>query len=244
MEEKTLYSGVRLKRLILSICVLALTAFALEERGYPAQAGSSWNVDSILNMMDKSAKDFHSLTAEIEHIKYTAVVKDTSKEKGHIYVRRDDKMRIEMTDPDVRTILRAGDWLFVFTPKINRVEEYDLGKNRSLVDQYVRLGFGTRAEDMKKSYLITFLGEEELDQKRVLTLELTPKSDQVRAQITKIHIWVDEASWLPIQQKFFETGSGDFVSFHYLAMKKNLKIPDSRFKQDWPKNVNRVKPRA
>jgi outer membrane lipoprotein-sorting protein len=233
-----------LKRLILLISVLTLSAFALESRISAPQANSGWNVESILNMMDKSAKDFHSLTADIEHIKYTAVVKDTSKEKGHIYVRHDEKMRIEMMDPDVRTILRAGDWLFVFTPKINRVEEYDLGKNKSLVDQYVRLGFGTRAEDMKKSYLITFLGEEELDQRKVLTLELTPKSDQVRAQITKIHIWVDEASWLPIQQKFFEAGSGDFVSFHYLGMKKNLKIPDSRFKQDWPKNVNRVKPRA
>lgn len=223
---------------------MVLCALAFAGRSHASQAGTSWNVDSILNMMDKSAKDFHSLTADIEHIKYTAVVQDTSKEKGHIYVRHDGKMRIEMTDPDVRTILRAGDSLFVFTPKINRVEEYDLGKNRSLVDQYVRLGFGTRAEDMRKSYLITFLGEEELDQKKTLMLELTPKSDQVRAQITKIHIWVDEASWLPIQQKFFEAGSGDYVSFHYLGMKKNLKIPESRFKQDWPKSVNRVKPRA
>ncbi len=233
-----------MKRLILLISVLALCAFLLGGRTQASQAGSGWNVDSILSMMDKSAKDFHSLTADIEHIKYTAVVKDTSSEKGHIYVRHDGKMRIEMTDPDVRTILRTGDSLFVFTPKINRVEEYDLGKNRSLVDQYVRLGFGTRAEDMKKSYLITFLGEEELDQKKVLMLELTPKSDQVRAQLTKIHIWVDEASWLPIQQKFFEAGSGDFVSFHYLGMKKNLKLPDSRFKQDWPKGVNHVKPHA
>jgi hypothetical protein len=30
----------------------------------------------------------------------------------------------------------------------------------------VRLGFGTRSEDLKKSYLVTFLGEEELDHKK------------------------------------------------------------------------------
>jgi outer membrane lipoprotein-sorting protein len=49
---------------------------------------------------------------------------------------------------------------------------------------------------------------------------------------------------LPIQQKFYETGSGDYIQFHYTNVMKNLKIADSRFKQDWPKDVNRVKPRG
>ncbi len=195
-------------------------------------------------MMDKSAQDFHTLTADLEHIKYTAVVKDTSTETGHIFVRRDEKMRIEIEKPDLRTILRTGDSLFIYNPKINRVEEYDLGKNRSLVDQYVRLGFGTKGEDIKKSFLVAVLGEEELDHKKTVMLELTPKSDQVRNQITKIQMWIDEASWLPIQQKFFEAGSGDYVLSHYTNVMKNLKINDAKFKQDWPKSVSRVKPRA
>jgi len=124
------------------------------------------------------------------------------------------------------------------------VEEYDLGKNRSLVDQYVRLGFGTKGEDIKKSFLVAVLGEEELDHKKTVMLELTPKSDLVRNQITKIQMWMDEASWLPIQQKFFEAGSGDYVLSHYTNVMKNLKINDAKFKQDWPKSVSRVKPRA
>ena len=72
-------------------------------------------------MMDKSAADFRSLTADLENTKYTDVVKDTSVEKGHIYVRKDSKMRIEITEPDPRTILRVGDSLSVYTPKIKRV---------------------------------------------------------------------------------------------------------------------------
>ena len=195
-------------------------------------------------MMDKSAQDFHTLTADLEHVKYTAVVKDTSTESGHIYVRRDEKMRIEFVKPDPRTILRMGESLFVYNPKINRVEEYDLGKNKALVDQYVRLGFGTRGDDIKKSYLVSVVGEEELDHKKAVVLELTPKSEQIRNQIIKIQMWVDEASWLPIQQKFFEAGSGDYFLFHYTNAMKNLKIGEVKFKQDWPKNVTRVKPRG
>src|ERR1700692_386939 len=151
----------------------------------PAQ-GAPWTTDSVLAMMDKSARDFHTLTADIEHIKYTDVVKDTSAETGTLLGRRDEKMRIEFFQPDRRTILRTGDSLFVFTPKINRVEEYDLGKNRDLVDQYVLLGFGTKSENVRKSYEVTVIGETQLDNKKTVQIELTPKSDQMRNQIARI----------------------------------------------------------
>jgi outer membrane lipoprotein-sorting protein len=206
--------------------------------------GTAWSTESVLDMMDKSARDFRTLTADIEHIKYTDVVKDTSSETGKLFVRRDEKMRIEFMTPDRRTILRNGDSLFVFTPKINRVEEYDLGKNREMVDQYVLLGFGSKSENIKKNYLVTLLGETEFDHRKTVMLELTPKSDQVRKQITRIQMWIDEASWLPVQQKFFESGSEDYLIFHYTNMMKNLKIGDSQFKQDWPKGVSRTKPRS
>jgi outer membrane lipoprotein-sorting protein len=208
------------------------------------QTAGQASTATVLAMMDKSAADFRSLTADLENTKYTDVVKDTSTETGHIFVRRDQKMRIEIVTPDPRTILRTGDSLFVYTPKIKRVEEYDLGKNRAMVDQYVLLGFGTKSQNMLKSYDVKLAGEEQLDGKKAVLLELTPKSDDVRRQITRIQMWIDESSWLPIQQKFFETGSGDYIQFHYSSVMKNLKINDSRFKQDWPKDANRVKPRG
>jgi outer membrane lipoprotein-sorting protein len=198
----------------------------------------------VLSMMGRSAQDFHSLSANVEHVKYTDVVKDTSVETGRFYVRRDDKMRIEIQKPDERTILRTGDQLYVYTPKINRVEEYDLGKNRQLVDQYVLLGFGTKVENIRKSYEVSVKDEEEFDQKKTVVLELTPKSESVARQISKIQMWIDEASWLPVQQKFFEPGSGDYFLFHYTNLMKNLKLGDVKFKPDWPKSVTKIKPRG
>ena len=208
------------------------------------QAAGRMTVDGVLRMMDSSAKSFKSLTADLEHIKYTAVVKDTSTETGQIFVRRDQKMRIEITQPDKRTILRAGDSLYLYNPKLNRVEEYNLGKNRSVVDQYVLLGFGTKSDSLRKSYEIKLAGEEDLDQRKVVLLELTPRSEEVRAQITKIDMWIDEASWLPIQQKFFEPAEGDYFQFHYTKIKENLKLGDPTFKPSWPKDASTVKPRA
>jgi outer membrane lipoprotein-sorting protein len=235
--------GPRLRRFSLFVLFTFLIFTASIAQLSRAQ-DSAWTTDSVLGMMDKSARDFHTLSADIEHTKYTDVVKDTSTETGKLFVRRDEKMRIDFMQPDRRTILRNGDSLFVFMPKINRVEEYDLGKNREMVDQYVLLGFGTKSENVRKSYLVSLVKETELDHKKVALLELTPKSDQVRKQIAKIQMWVDEASWLPIQQKFFESGSEDYLIFHYTNVMKNLKIGDSQFKQDWPKGVTRTKPRS
>lgn len=206
-----------------------------------AQNGTRPALESVLGMMDRAANDFRSLSADIERLKYTEVVKDTSTESGQIFVRRDQKLRIDFTRPDARTILRTGDSLFIYNPKINRVEEYNLGKNRALVDQYMLLGFGTKSQNMQKSYDLKLNGDEEIDHHKTYVLEMTPKSEEMRSQITKIQMWIDSSSWLPIQQKFFESGSGDYLLVKYTKMMKNLKIGDSRFKPDWPKDATRVK---
>ena len=223
---------------------IGILVVALVPRGsYPTQGSGKLNLDFVLQMMDRSAEDFKTLTAAIEHVKYTAVVKDTSTESGEIFVRKDSKMRIDFQQPDPRTIIRNGDNLYIYTPKINRVEEYNIGKNRTMADQYLALGFGTRTDTMRKTYAVALIDEEELDGHKAVVLELVPKSDDVRKQISKIHMWVDEASWLPVQQKFFETGSEDYFISHYTKVMKNLKLGDGKFKPDWPKGTKVEKPR-
>ncbi len=201
------------------------------------QASGKLTLDYALSMMDRSAADFKSLTAAIEHIKYTAVVQDTSTETGEIFVRKDSKMRIDFQSPDPRTILRNGDNLYIYTPKIKRVEVYNIGKNRAMADQYLALGFGTRSENLKRNYAVSLAGEEELDGHKAVVIELVPRSDEVKKQIAKIEMWVDEASWLPVQQKFYEAGSGDYFMSRFSKVMKNLKLGDGKFKADWPKGT-------
>jgi outer membrane lipoprotein-sorting protein len=233
-----------LRRILSNASFLLLAIVACLPLNARRQNQPRSTTEGVLAMMDKSASDFRSLSADIEQLKYTDVVKDTSKEEGQIFVRRDQKMRIEIAKPDPKTILRTGDSLFIYTPKIKRVEEYNLGKHRSMVDQYLRLGFGTKTQDIQKSFDVKLTGEEEIDRRKTFVLELTPKSDEVRKQITKIQMWIDPSSWLPVQQKFFETGGGDYFLVKYSNMMKNLKLDEAKFKQDWPKDATRVKPRS
>jgi outer membrane lipoprotein-sorting protein len=200
-----------------------------------AQGKGTWTLDSVLRQLDMQSKTFRSLSADVERTKVTVVVNDHSTETGSLLVRG-DKMLLQMKAPDARTILRTGDNLFVYTPGLNRVEEYNLGKNRTMVDQFLLLGFGTSGKELEKSYLITLLGEP--------TLELTPKSGDVRNQISKIQIWFDESSWLPVQQQFSETGSGDYFTVRYSKIVRNPSIGESQFKPHWPKNTEKARPQG
>jgi outer membrane lipoprotein-sorting protein len=219
---------------MLSLCVPALIS--------ATQGQPRWTLESVLKQLDEEAKSFRSLTANIEQTKVTVVVNDKSTESGQILVRHDDRMRIEFTQPNPRTILRTGNDLYLYNPKIKKLDQFDLGKNRALVDQFLLLGFGTSGAELQKGYLVTLLGEEEMDKHQVLKLELTPKNEDARRHISKIHMWMDESTWLSTQQQFFETGSGDYFIIRYTNLVRNPKIPDDQFKPRWPKGVKANKP--
>jgi len=233
------------RRFLVAMATFAIVgaAWAWQSTSVHAQAKGSQNLESVFRELDARAKDFHSVSADIERTKVTVVVNDKSTESGSIKVRG-DKMLLDLTAPDPRTILRAGDSLFVYTPGLKRVEEYNLGKNRALLDQFLLLGFGTDSQEMRKSYLVTFMKEDKIEDHKVIELELTPKMEAVRSQISKIQIWLDEASWLPIQQEFFEAGSGDYSIVKYSKIVRNPQLPDSQFKPRWPKGTERIHPQG
>jgi outer membrane lipoprotein-sorting protein len=231
-------------RISVWLCAMVAVASLFSTIRASTSSQTNWTLDNILKQMDAQATSFQSLTADLERTKVTVVVNDKSTESGQIIVRRDDKMRIEVTQPDARTILRDGDNFYIYNPKIHRVEEYNLGKKKSVVDQFLLLGFGTSGSSLKESYTVTLQGEDTLDNHKVLLLELLPKTDEVRKQLSKIQLWLDESTWLPVQQQFFETGSGDYYIIRYRNINRNVRIPDSEFKPHWPHGTTKIQPQA
>jgi outer membrane lipoprotein-sorting protein len=225
---------------LLSLCafIALLCTFTPPAAG---QNHGTWTTASVLHQMDSGAKDFRSLSADVERTKVTVVVNDKSSETGTIRVRG-DKMLLEMNAPEAKTILRTGDNFYLYTPGLKRVEEWNLGKNRATVEEFLMLGFGTEGKNLDKSYVVTLLGEPALDDRKTVELELVPKSEAVRKQFSRIDLWLDPSSWLPIEQKFYETGSDDYFTVKYTHVVKNPNIPDSDFKPHWPKGTERVKP--
>lgn len=234
-----------LGKIRLSVTMVAALALTLGGTGVSAkpQPRNGLTLETVLDSLTREAKDFHSLTAEVERTKVTVVVNVKSTDAGTLWIRG-DRMRLDLKTPDPRTILRAGDTIFIYTPGLKQVEEYNLGKHRDLVNEFLLLGFGTSGHDLQKGFLVTVIGEPTLDRQKTVLLELTPRAGAARNQIARIRLWLDQSSWLPLQQEFFETGTDDYFIVRYTNVSRNPEIPDSRFKPHWPKGTQKVRPEA
>ncbi len=229
------------RRIALILAIMWMVCGAASAGAGAGQNHGPWTVESVLARLDKASENFRSLSADVERTKVTVVVNDQSTEAGTIVVLG-DKMLLQMKPPDERTILRTGDAVYIYTPGLKRVEEYSLGKNRTLADQYLQLGFGMSGKELRKSYLVTVTGENTVGDRKTVEVELTPKSEKVRNQFSKIEIWYDESNWLPAQQRFDETGSGDYSVIRYSNVVLNPEVSDSELKPHWPKGTEKVKP--
>lgn len=209
-----------------------------------AAQARKWSEQTLVEQLNKAAENFQTLTANLQFTKVTVVVDDKSTESGRLFYNKDRHILIEFLNPEPKEVLFTGNKAFLYYPKMSQIQEFDLDKHREVVEQFLLLGFGTKGDQLKDSYLITVLGETHLDGRAVLHLELTPKDARIRNQFFhKIHLWLDLAAWVPLQQKFFEVG-GDYFLAHYTEIKKNISIPNNKVRLSAPRGTKRIKPRA
>ncbi len=201
-------------------------------------------LDAILERMDRDAAGFRDITARLTKVVYTAVLSESSQESGTIWMKRASNralMKVEIVSPDSRAIALEGTTAQIYYPKIQTVQIYDLGKNRALVDQFSLLGFGTRRRELEKNYAIALGGEERLDGRRVVRLQLEPKSPRVREQVEKIELWIPEDAGYPVQQRFWQPG-GDYYLIRYRDIRLNTGLSDADCRLKLPQGVRREYP--
>ena len=229
-----------------SVLVVAALAACLLGAALPSAAARKnkerLDLAQILSRMNDSAKHLRTISADIEYTKVTVLVNDRSTEAGRMFFRnpKSPDILIDFKEPDQKVILFKKDKAEIYLPKINQIQEYDLSQHASLVQQFLLLGFGTDTKELEKIYSIKYLKEEQLGGDTTALLELTPLRESVAAQLSKVHLWISEESWLPVQQKFFEAG-GDYSIAHYSSVKVNRFIPSSVFQIHPAKGAKRLK---
>jgi len=209
---------------------------------FPRKGKLPPDLSEILSRMNDAARRLKTLTANLEYTKVTVLVNDKSREEGRLFFRKgkSPEIRIEMQQPESKVMLYKKNKAEVYLPKINQLQEFNLEQKSGLVEEFLLLGFGSEAGELKKSYKLKYLKEEELEGDTTAVLELTPRKESLASQLTKIEMWVSEESWLPAQQQFFEPG-GDYLIARYTAVKVNLGIPSSTFEIHPAAGAKRVK---
>jgi outer membrane lipoprotein-sorting protein len=210
----------------------------------PAAAQS---LDAVYARLDKSAQQFHSFSADIRRNVHTAIVNDDSRENGTIKVRRDKSglthMLIDFTGADSKTVLFDSTTVSIYYPKIKTVQVYNVGDKRGLIDQFLLLGFGVAAAELRAAYDVTWVGTETIDGKPASHIQLVPKSKDVLMRLKKADLWLSDSNGMPVQQRFVTSASGDFMLVTYANAKLNPVLTEFAFKPSWPKGVQIEHPR-
>jgi outer membrane lipoprotein-sorting protein len=218
----------------LTLCLLAACL------GSPAAP-----LDDALARLDKAAAGFRGMTAQIRKISYTALVKETSEESGRIVLYRpkpkDLRMLVEFDQPSPRAVAFQGGKIQLFYPRLMTVQEYDLGKQGGLVDQFLLLGFGTPVRDLRRAYSIRYLGEDKLNGVAADRLELTPLSQEAAQHVKSVEIWVSQTDGMVIQQKVNQP-SRDYVLVAYSGIQVNPALTPAQVRLNLPKGVKKETP--
>ncbi len=202
------------------------------------------DLDSVLSKIDKAGASFRSMSSDVRRVSHTAVINEDNVDSGTIMLKRprphDMRMLVDLTQPDPRTVAFQGRKVEIYYPKIQTVQEFDVGKNKDLLDQFFLVGFGTSRADLENAYTIRLIGPETVEGQKTMRLELIPKSKEVAGHLKKFELWISDAGY-PVQQKFYLPG-GDYMLMTYSNMKLNPDLPDSALKLHLPKNVKREYP--
>jgi len=202
-------------------------------------------LSDVLARVDQAAAVFKGMKAKLKRVSYTAVIKDTSEESGALAIKAgkpgEMQVRVDLTTPDEKTWVFRGRKAELFIPKINTVQEYDLGKQGRLIDQFLLLGFGSRSRELSKNYTLALGGEETVAGQKTTRLDLIPKSSDAREHLNKVEIWFPHNSGNPLQQKFYLT-SGDYMLVSYRDLQLEPNLPDSAVRLNLPKGVKREYP--
>lgn len=201
---------------------------------------------SVLARMDRAADGFRGITATVKKVSFTAVIKESTEETGKMALYRpkpkDMRMLVEFAKPDERAVAFAGKKLQVYYPKLRTVQEYDLGKQSSLLDQFLLLGFGTPGSELKKSYEIKYIGAEAIDGVKTFHLELKPLSADAKAHVRQVDLWIGESEGQPVQQKILQP-SRDYTVITYGDLKVNPSgLSDNSVKLNTPKGTKVERP--
>jgi outer membrane lipoprotein-sorting protein len=203
-------------------------------------------LESVLAEMDKSAASFHSLTARVRVVRYTAIVNDETVDEGTIWVKRlrprVSRLLIEFTVPDRYYVALSDKKAEIYRPKIATVEEYDISRFRNLADQLWLLSFGAAGRDLAARYQASFKGEEKAAGQPAVKIEMVPRSAQLLQHVPRIEMWISTEFWQPVQQKVYEITAGDYRLYTYTEVKWNFAFPDARLQLPTPPGTKRIHP--
>ncbi len=202
------------------------------------------SLSAILAQMNAASAKFTSAQADLRQEIYTKVVHDTETQIGKVYFLRKGSatdMGMTLLAPDAQSgappakIVQfkngKGQMLTTGTGQIDQAAA--TGKNQSIAETMMTLGFGGSGADLQKEWTITDQGPEQINEgsKPVQTekLDLISKDAKIRNTYSHVTIWVDPVRDVSLRQIYFVASSNDTRTMVYSNIRLNQPVDVAPF---------------
>lgn len=232
-----------MKRALMTFAVAAAVTLGVGAPLAAPAAAATQVMPQVLSKMEAAGRSLKTLQAGIQQVKDDRTLGITEKSSGTFLYKAgapgSERVLLQYTEPSVQTVSVIGDKVMMYRPDLKQVVETTrkagAGKNKSL--NFLGLGYGEAAAQLRDKYDVTFLGDEALNGLATSMIQLDPKDKSEGVQ--GIIVWVDQKTWLPIQYYVQEKGSRTTITLS--AMKPNLDIKDDRFVINYPRDTQVVR---
>jgi outer membrane lipoprotein-sorting protein len=228
------------KRLSLLAVLLCAVQWSLAQANRPA------DLQTALNLMDRTAATLRTVETDFTWDDYQRVVNDHDYEKGMMYFSRSGKdveMSAEIKQPAPKFVLFKGGTVRIYEPRIDQVTLYNVGKNKADFEAFLVLGFGGAGRDLARNFEVRYAGSEPVAGVTTYKLELIPKTASARNTFPLITLWIDADRGIAVQQRFDE-GAGNYRLAQYSNIRLNQKLPDGVFTLKTTGKTKTVKPQG
>ena len=199
------------------------------------------SLDAVFARMDKAAKQFKGVSANIRQMVHVAAVNDDSFDNGTMKLKRDKsddtRILVEFTSPNQKSVAIGAGEVRLYMPKARVVQVYDLRNKRAAVEQGLLLGFGASSSEIQAHYTATYVAAEKIDGQATSHIRLIPKEKEVLQSIRQADLWILDSLGCPVQQRLTTSTSGDYTQINYSALKLNPLWGEKDLKLNTPKGV-------
>ncbi|MGA2962057.1 MAG: outer-membrane lipoprotein carrier protein LolA [Candidatus Korobacteraceae bacterium] len=214
-----------------------------------AQANRPADLQTVLNLMDRTASTLRTVETDFTWDDYERVVDTHDYQKGVMYFSRSGKgskdveMSAQITQPAPKFVLFKASMVHVYEPRIDQVTIYNVGKNKADFEAFLVLGFGGASSELAKNFTVRYAGSEQVAGVKAYKLELVPKSASARNNFPLITLWIDADQGIAVQQRF-DQGGGNYRLAQYSNIKRNQKLPEGVFTLKTTGKTRTVRPQG
>jgi outer membrane lipoprotein-sorting protein len=234
-----LKSGTALHSVLFAASVavfITLSACAEQPAKSPTKPA---DLAAILAQMNAASVKFTSAQADVRQEYFTKVIHDTETETGETYFLRkggSTQMGMFLLAPDAEPgafpakilQLKDGEWQLLTTGTGQIDQGSVAGKNQATAETILALGFGGSGTDLQKTWTITDLGTEKMDEDgkpvEVEKLDLVSKNQAIRNTYSHITIWLDPKRDVSLRQVSYVASSGDTRTMIYSNIRLNQTV--------------------